>query len=230
MDCLLLPHLEQGPLHSTLDFSQRFDDDSKPNGRACAQFLPAFRCPSSNSPNHVSVQGVADRVPANYLAIGSGTATRDWGPGISNIGRRDKIGSMSINSSTRIASILDGTSNTLLVGECLFDDRLMGADGSGTQQLIDHWYIGTAGILDVGMNWFHETSECTGSTGVAMNNHDDPTLQVDEKELSLASRHWGGVQVVFADGHCAFLPNSIDRATYSALGTRAGSEVVSLDP
>jgi prepilin-type N-terminal cleavage/methylation domain-containing protein/prepilin-type processing-associated H-X9-DG protein len=40
------------------------------------------------------------------------------------------------------------------------------------------------------------------------------------------SRHPGGVQALFCDGHVQFVSNSIDLQTWQSLGTRAGSEVV----
>lgn len=225
---LLLPHLEQVPLYQTLNFSLPFNDGNQPNGAACAKYLPVYRCPSSNTPEHVGVQGVSNRVPSNYLGVGSGTATRDRGTVIEVMGRLDQDGSLFVNSRTRFASIIDGTSQTVMAGECLFSDEPYGADISGTVQLIDHWYIGTGDMDSVFNNYVAEASEALGSTGVAMNNFDFP-VQVDEKELCFASKHWGGAQFVFGDGHVSFLPSSIDRSIYSALGTRAGGEVVSME-
>lgn len=226
---MILPHVEQGPLHSTLNFSLPFDDGSLPNGAACAKTLPIYRCPSSNSPEHVTVQGVSNRVPSNYLAVASGTATRDWGPFAETVGRTDQDGSMFVNSRTRFASLTDGSSQTLMVGECLFSATVYGADSSGTGQIIDHWYIGTADTIAIQNTFIAEASESMGSTGVAMNNFEDPSIQVDEKELCFASKHWGGVQFVFGDGHVSFLPGTIDRATYSAMGTRTGGEPISME-
>lgn len=226
---LILPHVEQGPLHQTLNFSLPFNDGSLPNGAACAKYLPIYRCPSSNSPEHLSVQGVADRVPSNYMAVGSGTATRDWGPFAEVIGRTDQDGSMFVNSKTRFASLTDGSSQTVMAGECLFDAKVYGVDGSGNGQLIDHWYIGTGDTDGINNNYIAEASEAMGSTGVSMNNFGDPSLQVDEKELCFASKHWSGAQFVFGDGHVAFLPNSIDRSIYRALGTRSSGEAISME-
>lgn len=226
---MILPHIEQEPLYGTLNFSLPFDDGSLPNGAACARFLPIYRCPSSNTPEHVTVQGVADRVPSNYIAVGSGTATRDWGPFPETLGRTDQDGSMFVNSLTLFASLIDGTSQTVMLGECLFSSTVYGADASGAGQIIDHWYIGTADTIAIQNRFIAEASESMGSTGVAMNNFDDASIQVDEKELCFASKHWGGAQFVFGDGHVSFLPTSIDRPTYSALGTRANGETISME-
>jgi prepilin-type processing-associated H-X9-DG protein len=51
-------------------------------------------------------------------------------------------------------------------------------------------------------------------------------LFVDEKELSYSSRHPGGAQVIFADGHFGFVSETIDRQAWSALGTRGRGEVI----
>ena len=39
------------------------------------------------------------------------------------------------------------------------------------------------------------------------------------------SRHIGGVQFLFGDGHVSFLGSSLDYHTYLALATRAGNEI-----
>jgi len=72
---------------------------------------------------------------------------------------------------------------------------------------------------------FNEVSEAMGSTGVAVNSYLRDVF-VDEKELAFSSHHPGGAQVVLADGAVVFISESIDRGTWSSLGTRAGSEVV----
>src|SRR5262245_38417331 len=50
----------------------------------------------------------------------------------------------------------------------------------------------------------------------------------DRLSLNVAarSRHPGGVQALFCDGHVQFVSNTIQLATWQALGTRAGGEVV----
>ena len=47
--------------------------------------------------------------------------------------------------------------------------------------------------------------------------------------VNATSKHPGGVNVLFGDGSVKFLKNSVDMATYWALGTRDGGEVISAD-
>jgi prepilin-type processing-associated H-X9-DG protein len=86
-------------------------------------------------------------------------------------------------------------------------------------QFLDHWYIGTGEGRD------NEVSESLGSTGVAVNSFARDVF-VDEKELDFSSRHPGGAHVLFADGAVAFIAESIRRETWSAMGTRAGGDLV----
>jgi hypothetical protein len=113
---------------------------------------------------------------------------------------------------------VDGTSNTIALGEGMFLFEEVGVDHTGFAQFLDRWYIGTLEGLE------NEVSEGMGSTGVAINSHKLDVF-VDEKELSFGSHHPGGVQVILADGSVRFVAESIDRATF-ALGTRNGRELI----
>jgi prepilin-type N-terminal cleavage/methylation domain-containing protein/prepilin-type processing-associated H-X9-DG protein len=48
--------------------------------------------------------------------------------------------------------------------------------------------------------------------------------------ISFRSRHKGGAQFCYADGHVAFSTDNIDIKLYQALSTKAGKEVVTLPP
>jgi prepilin-type processing-associated H-X9-DG protein len=215
---LILRQMEQGPLYDTLDFGRPWDEDGSPNERACGTYLAVYRCPSSTAPRHMDAQGIPQRVPCNYLACASGTATREYGPP-PLVGRADSDGVFFLNSSVRTADILDGTSATVAIGEAMFSFDVHGLDPTGVNQVVDHWYIGTAEGLD------NELSEAMGSTAVAINSIRMPNAYIEEKELCFSSRHPGGAQVAFADGHVAFVSETIHPGTWSALGTRDGGEV-----
>ncbi|MBI2478554.1 MAG: DUF1559 domain-containing protein [Planctomycetia bacterium] len=215
---MLLPQLEQGVLFETIQFGAAWDIDGSPNELACATFLSALRCPSSTAAEHLTLQGITDRVPSNYLGCATGIASRESGPDP----RASNFYSDGIfynSSDTRMADVLDGTSSTVAIGEAEFDIRASGIDHGGTVHIVDHWYIGSPGIHP------SEVSEAVGSTAVPINAIFDPNAFIDARELCFSSRHPGGAQVAFADGHTSIVHQTIDAAVWSALGTRAQGEM-----
>ncbi len=60
---------------------------------------------------------------------------------------------MYLSSSNRMASVTDGTSNSLAIGEALFRPQLTGPDLYNlTYQIVDHWYIGSDNQVPVSVN------------------------------------------------------------------------------
>lgn len=132
-----------------------------------------------------------------------------------------------------LIGVTDGLSNTLMVGEAEPDPLL--AQFATTQEnpnagKKDHWYIGGDDMDNwEGTDW----SECGGSTAVRINyprpdatstSWGDTDLNWAAYEVSFGSRHTGGANFVLGDGSVRFIRDSINAATYSALGTRAGGE------
>ncbi len=226
---LILPHLEQRPLYDSIDFSAGWTAGQTGNLQAGTTYLSVYRCPSGNAPDRLTVQGVPDRVPSNYLAVGSGTDVRESGNISRHIGLPDRNGLMFVNNSTRISSVLDGTSNTLAIGEALFRVSVRGPDlDAQFDQIVDHWYIGSDGV-EWRPSGMREVSEAIGSTGVPMNAVLRQDTWIDAQELCFSSLHNGGCLFVFAEGHVQFLSEGLDTQIYSALGTIRGGEVVSID-
>jgi prepilin-type N-terminal cleavage/methylation domain-containing protein/prepilin-type processing-associated H-X9-DG protein len=120
------------------------------------------------------------------------------------------------NQVVRLASIVDGTSNTISAGESLPAQRAdnnvwqFGANADGTTVPINYptpLNCDTAGGFGTS-NW---ASRCSyANTG-------------------FKSHHPGGANFVFADGSVHFLKQSIAMTTYCALGSRNGGEIVSSD-
>ena len=213
------------------------------NVAACETVIEVFRCPSAGLPLHVLDAStyspawyVARRVPGSYLGCVSGLVTNDQGlinldgimvaPASPPANLWDNGGKFTMKGIT-IAQIKDGVSNTIIVGEAVPDaaDHADRENPDLNMGRKDHWYIGSDDIDDyAGQDW----SECLGSTGVPINlpkvPEGDPTFGA--YEIGYSSRHSGGCNFVFADGSSHFLSQSIDAATYSALGTRAGHEPV----
>lgn len=99
------------------------------------------------------------------------------------------------NSSVRIASVTDGTSNTFIVGE------RSAKSGAGI------W-------PGVQSNQF--TSDVVTSCG--------PGNELNAGFDSFSSFHDGGANFSFCDGAVRFLSDKIDGKVYRALSTRAGGE------
>ena len=220
----------------------------------CEQAIPTFRCPSSQFPAQAAdISGdnwmVQQRAMSNYLGCVSGTLTVDrrrqtaatpWGGSAATEVISDLDGVM-INrvahqriqyngqsfgaTGAKIASVRDGTSNTILIGEAEPDLGVMpemgiikenNAANSGRK---DHWAFGGD---DLDTNNQGDMSEFLGSTGVPMNAPKVPegSPAFAAYEMSFGSRHPGGAAFAYADGSVRFLVDSIDAAAYSALGSR----------
>jgi prepilin-type N-terminal cleavage/methylation domain-containing protein/prepilin-type processing-associated H-X9-DG protein len=116
-----------------------------------------------------------------------------------------------------MASVTDGTSNTILIGEGLPDqdanNEMWGFTGAGAGTTIPiNWSTAKAG------------AGCDGAYGST-----DWNCRFSYAARGFKSRHAGGANFLFADGSVHFLKNSVNRVTYAALGSRLGGEVTSAD-
>jgi len=108
-----------------------------------------------------------------------------------------------------LASVTDGTSNTIMVGE-----SLPGQHDHLAQNL---WWYGNGGNSHVStivpINYRSDDRVGCGS---------DPQRSYQNWDISwgFKSRHTGGANFVFADGSVHFLTQSIDMKTYQLLGCR----------
>ena len=123
-----------------------------------------------------------------------------------------------------LSEITDGTSNTLCVSEVITAPR--GADDIRGFT----WWGGGAGFVT------YQTPNNPAATDVMTGGGCGPdsipnfpcttTSTSTLPRMQLArSRHTGGVNAAFCDGSVRFIRNSIDLATWRALGTSQGGEV-----
>jgi prepilin-type N-terminal cleavage/methylation domain-containing protein len=265
----LLPYLEQNPLESQMQFiddgyqwanpspysASIYQDPRFFKIKACETVIPVFRCPSQPILEHVVDRSfdtwwVQERSPGTYLGSASGLvadayradgvpkhAPAQYAGGTHRMAELDGV--LYSWSRTRIAQITDGTSNTMLVGEAVFDVELVNQKSSTPEQAPgdrkDIWYIGSDDIDTSRDKNGHDLTEALGSTGVAMNLQKNFQSGVDycqspasdscqQVQLCFGSTHPSGMQMVRCDGSADFVAEDIEPTAWRDLATRAGQE------
>ena len=215
----LLPFMEQQMIYDGIDFSASIGSHAAATKTAV---IGTFLCPSdagSSAPLFAigDVAGCDEESPdasagsdsygmSNYVGMfGSEHMEHDHGGGGGHSGLEpdDGNGVFYANSRVPFRHITDGLSKTIAVGER--DSRFARSVWIG---MIEGTCEAMSRVVGVGEHMF---------------NSSDPHFE------DFYSQHPMGMNVVFADGHVAFLSSSMDENTFQALSTRAGGEVVSSD-
>ena len=131
------------------------------------------------------------------------------------------------NIARKFAAVTDGLSNTIMMGERAYFDPVFDRCGPETG-------FSTTKIGDWGWVWFGAEGDVFLGTGVPMNyrirtctEYLDP-IRYDDRINAYGSLHSGGAQFTMGDGSVKFITETIDPITYNALGTRQGSEAVTV--
>ncbi|MBA2113553.1 DUF1559 domain-containing protein [Bremerella alba] len=235
---MLLPQMEQDARFEGLRVHERHASDDADILQYSQAQIDGYRCPSmpggtlneavpssSTSPAHglSSYKGVfGDRnMQYNYSDdICSGYFAGSC-PGSEN-------GMFGANSDVKFRDITDGTTNTVMIGECAY----------GTNGTIDE---GTGDPMDYkGSIWIGITSNGASSSGSPSGYNTMSTFRGvtgsgtasrfympnGESIYSFGSHHPGGAQFVLGDGSVRFLPENIDGYIVNRLGARDDGEVV----
>jgi prepilin-type N-terminal cleavage/methylation domain-containing protein/prepilin-type processing-associated H-X9-DG protein len=208
---VLLPYVEQSPLHSQLNFSLPVESSA-----AIQTMVAVFLCPSdSPSPSAFAVTDatwgtIVQAAPSSYAAtVGDDSCEAD---------DATANGVFYRNSRTRMADIIDGTSQTALLG-----DRAW-ADTQGIWAGAPH-----GGVVRPGPRNPWQTTTASSATFVLVHNNfinvkDDADGGLDD----FSSYHPGGANILFADGSVHFIASITSdgpqRHAFWAMGTRAGGD------
>jgi prepilin-type N-terminal cleavage/methylation domain-containing protein len=183
----ILPFVEQKPLYEQAQVvTMKFGNGVSPAPPTpeTQTKLKAFRCPSDPAPDLNSMRLLHGM--SNYRSVTGCTelltfyADYDYG------------GVMYQNSRTKMKSITDGTSNTLVIGECMFDEK------TGKRAAI---WSGMTGLRD-GAIW---VSDVMWSVDNVSANINGPAPQ------AFSSRHPGGAFFAYSDGSVRFFYESGDK-------------------
>jgi prepilin-type processing-associated H-X9-DG protein len=142
-----------------------------------------------------------------------------------------------------MSDISDGTSSTALMSESVLGlggDRLYHAPTPAQVPRVYAYFLSSIDMtpeLCAGANgWFTNGNSkwADGEPYCTMYDHHYPPNPPQYDCVSLSanwkaarSRHPGGVNLLLADGSVRFVTNGVDLATWHALGSRAGGEVIS---
>lgn len=200
---LTLPYVEQDSLYKQFNYPPAlFGGGANPALATPLTQTPLkiYRCPTDNGPDRNSFR--FDHAMANYRAV----CGADAAGGIFRT-NEDRGGVMFQNSKIRIADITDGTSNTIMLGECMFDEPT------------NKWAAIWPGMVGV-----------TGNSvfiSCVMWQVDDASAVINgPAPQAFSSRHYGGAYFAFADGSIRFFREGGNVQTLKWLAGRNDGKVV----
>ena len=212
---------------------------------AALKTIKTFMCPSDVWPANTTNQGYGK---SNYLAcIGNGLTTTNtplpWGTIASSNGSTFNgvlvpAGNATTSYANNMASITDGTSNTIVLGEAsgqrastIFGIAATNTPvwaggnpniGNGANRQNNYFRVagGRQGTNAIGalytINSTNTATDPNGGNGMAM-------------DWSFNSAHSGGANFLMVDGSVKFVSTSVDPTSFAAAGSKAGGESQSIN-
>lgn len=207
----ILPQLEQSALANRYNWNVAWSDPV--NQPVVSQRLAVFVCPSAPQ-NRVNQKDGQSYGPCDYSPM-TDVDVELVATGLLAPWSGDRSGVIGNGYGSRIAEVIDGTSQSLLIVEVAGRPewyrkgrRIGTTDIAGWACSNNRTPINLDGFSPDGVSEF-------GPCGINCNNAHE-----------MYSFHPSGANVVFADGRVAFLRETIRILTLAALTTRAGGEVI----
>ena len=248
---MILPYLDQQPVYSSINFGLTISPPYHDNDTCSLTSLAVYLCPSDSGPitipvfddppdpaNPGSYNGthIVDYVArGNYVGMwGLGEICAESGANDAPNNNNNPLGPAGQhagifyrNSATKIATINDGTSNTIMVGERSHNLSYV----TWVARSINGW-LGKTSLVEGGTDQFSASPEECWTQVLGPVGLENPPRTINNPVAHVEdywSMHPGGANMLFADGSVHFLKNSINQVTWQALATRAGNEIISAD-
>ncbi|MDB5391892.1 MAG: prepilin-type cleavage/methylation protein [Planctomycetaceae bacterium] len=208
---MILPNIDQAALYNKVNFNVSALDPA--NYAVASQRIQIYRCPSysgndySLEPLYVALS--PNFAIRNYVAFGATTVGKLWNQGPDGV--------FYARSSSRMADITDGTSNTLFLAETREQNASVWIDG-GTSSLTSRRYDDT-----------NPPSYAANQIALNYTPYYNSGGQGIDCLWGASSMHVGGAQHLFGDGGVRFISQNINGNVYDALTTRAGGEPIGGD-
>jgi prepilin-type N-terminal cleavage/methylation domain-containing protein/prepilin-type processing-associated H-X9-DG protein len=240
----LLPYYEQDNTYKLINFNAGWADPS--NDLARGSICKILECPSDS--NHSRVPpGLA---PTNYR-LNEGTSLAMWYGATDTSGVNASLpppnGVFFCDETYKFADITDGTSNTAAFSEHVTGDfsNAIATEKSDTfkpgtypstpdQAVLDCAAVNIndlskQGYSNVGAPWLQGYHSTTSYWHSGPPNSRSCMFPPSRIMTTANSDHTNGVNICLCDGSVRFVPNSISMATWRAVGTRNGGEVLGND-
>ncbi|MCH2114836.1 MAG: DUF1559 domain-containing protein [Pirellulales bacterium] len=255
MFLLILPFIEGSPLYNQYDFDSRIYTDG--NEALLRSQIATYNCPSDNSQgrswdlrtnggrfgrsNYASCYGSSTQAPLaaplqlQYDDLFRKKHIQTYDDNLLDSGGVFRF--QSKNFGRKLAEIVDGTSNTIMVSELLAgqrDDVVGREDRGDLRGLWSHIWMGTAAYTHqltpnasggdaIWQIWCDDLPEL----GMPCAPTDPSSFPGPHEYAAARSNHPGGVNVAFTDVHVAFYSDGVDWDIWKARATIDGQEVIS---
>ena len=227
----LLPYIEQQNVFDLVNIDYRYDFDpnmpeAPTNQQAAKTPLPVYVCPS--------VRGRALDTDAEGYGFTDYSAPVTVRPGLSGNPDQPRFRCVLNGDSDRsIASVIDGTSNTIAIAEDA--GRVDVATGGFMEIKMESMIDGTPVNR---RSWAWADPDNAFNVDRLVNNNPSPVGGPEDCPWSVVncgpneetfSFHPGGANVAVCDGSVQFISASVDSMTFSALMSKDGGEVLTLE-